>query len=225
MPTTFQRNKTNLIIATLATGLGVHLASLAQVVADQGSLNITGQVSNTTCLLDMGDAGSTGGGSKTLSLGSYTTTVAGAATATGGTFGTAQTVLFSVKSADGSGSACTFSGATKWDIGINVGATEYTTAGANTLLLSGGTASNVAQNVGVLLKTSVGAAVTAGGTNLNLAAGSASYGAVLLSGSTSSPAANSTDKIALTAQFARTNATAPTAGVFSATIPLNVFYK
>jgi type 1 fimbria pilin len=99
------------------------------------------------------------------------------------------------------------------------------TAGANTLLLSGGTASNVAQNVGVLLKTSVGTAVTSGSTNLNLAAGSTGYGAVLLSGSTSSPGANAADKIALTAQFARTNATAPTAGVFSATIPLNVFYK
>jgi len=227
MPTTFQRNKTNLIIATLATGLGVHLASLAQVgvVPDQGSLIITGQISASTCLLDMGDAGSTGGGSKTMNLGSYTTAIAGAATATGGTFGTAQTVLFSVKSADGSGSACSFSGASKWDIGINVGATEYVTAGGATLLLSGGTASNVAQNVGVLLKTSVGTAVTAGSTNLNLAAGSAGYGAVLLSGSSSSPGANSTDKIAVTAQFARTNATAPTAGVFSATIPLNVIYK
>ena len=160
MPTTFQRNKTNLIIATLATGLGVHLASLAQVVADQGSLIITGQISASTCLLDMGDAGSTGGGSKTMNLGTYTSAVAGAATATGGTFGTAQTVLFSVKSADGSGTACTLGGSGKWDIGINVGATEYVTAGANTLLVSGGTAANVAQNVGVLLKTSFGSAVT-----------------------------------------------------------------
>jgi len=227
MPTTFQRNKTNLIIATLATGLGVHLSSLAQAVLDQGSLIITGQISASTCLLDMGDAGSTGGGSKTLSLGSYTTAVAGAASATGGTFGTAQTVLFSLKSADGSGSACTFSGgASKWDIGINVGATEYVTADSKTLLLSGGTASNVAQNVGVLLKTSVGgAAVTAGGTNLNLAAGSATYGVLLSSSSASAPQAAATDKIALTAQLARTNATAPTTGVFSATIPLNIYYK
>jgi len=225
MLTIFQRNKTNLIIATLATGLSVHLSTLAQAAADSGTLVVTGQISNTTCLLDMGDAGSTGGGSKTLNLGSYTTAIAGAASTNGGTFGTAQTVVFSVKSADGSGGACSFSGASKWDIGINIGANEYATAGANTLLLSGGTASNVAQNVGVLLKTSVGTAVTAGATNLNLAAGSAGYGGVLLSGSTSSPGANSTDKIALTAQFARTNASAPTAGVFSATIPLNVYYK
>ena len=225
MLTIFQRNKTNLIIATLATGLSVHLSTLAQAAADSGTLVVTGQISNTTCLLDMGDAGSTGGGSKTLSLGSYTTAIAGAATASGGTFGTAQTVVFSVKSADGSGSACTFNGNTKWDIGINIGATEYVTVGGNTLLLSGGTASNVAQNVGVLLKTLTSSSATAGTANLNLAAGSAGYGGVLLSGSTSSPGANSTDKIAVTAQFARTNATAPTAGVFSATIPLNVIYK
>ena len=225
MPTTFQRNKTNLIIATLATGLGVHLASLAQVVADQGSLIITGQISASTCLLDMGDAGSTGGGSKTMNLGTYTSAVAGAATATGGTFGTAQTVLFSVKSADGSGANCTLGGSGKWDIGINVGATEYVTAGANTLFVSGGTAANVAQNVGVLLKTSFGSAVTAGATNLALNAGSATYGVLLSSSSASAPQAAATDKIALTAQLARTNATAPTTGVFSATIPLNIYYK
>jgi len=186
-------------------------------------LNITGQISNTTCLLDMGDAGSTGGGSKTMNLGTISLTNAPAGGA-GTVFGTAQTVLFSVKSAGGSGSACAFSGAAKWDIGINVGATEYLWAGGNTLLVSGGTASNVAQNVGVLLKTSWGSSATAGTTNLNLAAGSATYG-VLLSGGTSSPQAASTDKIALTAQFARTNGDAPTAGVFSATIPLNVYYK
>jgi type 1 fimbria pilin len=225
MPTTFQRNKTNLIIATLATGLGVHLASMAQLVADQGSLNITGQISASTCLLDMGDAGSTGGGSKTMNLGTYTAAVAGAATASGGTFGTAQTVLFSVKSADGSGANCTLGGSGKWDIGINVGSTGFTTVGGNTLLLSGGTASNVAGNMGVLLKTSMGSAVTAGATNLNLSAGSATYGVLLSSSSASAPQAAATDKIALTAQFARTNATAPTTGAFSATIPLNVYYK
>jgi hypothetical protein len=223
MPTPFQRNKTNLIIATLATGLGVHLASMAQVVLDQGSLNITGQISATTCLLDMGDAGSTGGGSRTLSLGTYAAG-AGGTSAAGTTFGTAQTVVFSVKSADGLGNACTLNGATRWDIGINVSPTEFVTAGGATLLLSGGTASNVAQNVGVLLKTSVGAAVTSGTNNLNLAAGSSTYG-VLLSGSSSSPQAASTDKIALTAQFAKTATSAPTAGVFTSTIPLNVFYK
>jgi len=225
MLSTFKRNKTNLIIATFATGLSVHLSSLAQAAADSGSLVITGQVSASTCLLDMGDAGATGAGTKTMNLGTYTTAVASAATASGGTFGTAQTVLFSVKSADGSGANCTLGGSGKWDIGINVGSTGFTTAGGNTLLLSGGTASNVAGNMGVLLKTSMGSAVTAGATNLNLSAGSATYGVLLSSSSASAPQAAATDKIALTAQFARTNASAPTAGAFSATIPLNVYYK
>jgi hypothetical protein len=221
MPTTFQRNKTNLIIATLATGLGVHLASLAQAPADQGSLIINGQISASTCLLDMGDAGSTGGGSKTMNLGTFTTTAAPAGVA-GTTFGTAQTVLFSVKSADGSGANCTLGGSGKWDIGINIPSAEIS---SNGLLLSGGTAANIAQNIGVLLKTSFGNTVTAGATNLVLTAGSPTYGVLLSSSSASAPQAAATDKIALTAQFARTTASAPTTGVFTSTIPLNVFYK
>jgi len=226
MPTTFQRNKTNLIIATLATGLGVHLASMAQLVADQGTLNITGQISASTCLLDMGDAGSTGGGSKTMNLGTYSSSIATAGTA-GATFGTAQTVVFSVKSADGSGSTCTLgAGNSRWDIGINIGATEYTTADGKTLLLSGGTASNVAQNVGVLLKTHRAASpLAASATELNLSAGSVSYGVLLSGSSASAPQALTSEKILLSAQFARTNTTAPGIGVFNATIPLNVFYK
>jgi hypothetical protein len=222
MPTTFQRNKTNLIIATLATGLGVHLASLAQAPADQGSLIINGQISASTCLLDMGDAGSTGGGSKTLNLGNYTPLVGGTSAA-GTAFGTAQTVVFSIKSPDGSGSACTLgSGNSRWDIGINIPSAEISSTG---LLLSGGTAANVAQNVGVLLKTSFGPTATAGTTNLVLTAGSPTYGVLLSSSSASAPQAAATDKIALTAQFAKTTALQPTAGVFSATIPLNVYYK
>ena len=225
MRTSFNLTKASLLIATLAAGLSVHIASQAQATLDSGTLIINGQISASTCLLDMGDAGSTGGSSKTLNLGTYTTAVAGATTTFGGTFGTAQSAVFSVKSASGDGTACTLGGSGKWDIGINIPSTEVTTAGGSTLLLSGGTASNIAQNVGVLIKTSTGPAVTAGATNVNLSAGSPTYGVLLSSSSASAPNLANTDKIALTAQFARTNASAPTAGAFSATIPLNVWYK
>ena len=187
---------------------------------DSGTLVINGQISSTTCVLNMGDAGSTGSGSKTLNLGTFTTTVANAAGA-GGTIGSPQTALFSVKSPNGSD--CTFSGATKWDIGVNIPSTQYTTVSGTTVLLSSG-ASNIAANVGVKISTSIGGSVTTGTTAVNFANGVAPYG-TLLSGSTSSPGVNPTDTIALTAQMVRTSASTVTAGAFSTTIPLNVWYK
>ena len=188
---------------------------------DSGTLVINGQISSATCVLNMGDAGSTGSGSKTLNLGTFTTTVANAAGA-GGTIGSPQTALFSVKNPDGSN--CTFSGATKWDIGVNIPSSQFTTVSGTTVLLSSGSASNIAANVGVKISTSTGASVTAGTTAVNFANGVAPYG-TLLSGSTSSPGVNPTDTIALTAQMVRTSASTVTAGAFSTTIPLNVWYK
>ena len=204
--------------------LAFHAQSNAQAAKDQGTLNINGQISASTCTLDMGDTGSTGAGSKTLNLGS---TAAPAASGTAGaTFGNAQTVIFKVTNADGT--SCTLGGGnTKWDIGINVPSTQYTTVSGQTLLLSGGTTTSVAQNVGVLIKTSVGtelAPVTVGGTALDLSKGAVGYG-TLLSGNTSAPAVDAKGNIALTAQFAKTSATAATAGAFSASIPLTVWYK
>jgi type 1 fimbria pilin len=113
-----------------------------------------------------------------------------------------------------------------WDIGLTPGTYQTVTAGGNVLLLSSGTsATGAAANVGVLLKGSFGAGVTTGTTNLNLNLINPPYG-VLLSGSTSFPQASATNSIAVTAQFARTSGTvAPTAGAFSATLPLTVYYK
>jgi type 1 fimbria pilin len=213
---------TKVFAAISIIGLLAFLAqSNAQAANDQGNLIINGQISATTCTLDMGDTGSTGAGSKTLNLGS---TAAPSATGTAGaTFGNAQTVIFKVTDADGT--ACDSLGTAKWDIGINLDAKQYTTVGSQTLLLSGGTTTSAAQNVGVLIKTSYGSAVTVGGTALDLSKGAVGYG-TLLSGNTSAPAVASNESIALTAQFARTSeSVAPTAGAFTATIPLNVWYK
>ena len=190
---------------------------------DSGTLVINGQISSTTCVLNMGDAGSTGSGSKTLNLGTFTTTLANQQTTQGGSIGNPQTALFSVKNPDGSN--CTFSGASKWDIGVNIPSSQFTTVSGTTVLLSSGSASNIAANVGVRISTSTGASVTTGTTAVNFANGVAPYG-TLLSGSTSSPGANPTDTIALTAQMVRTSTSSSvTAGAFSTTIPLNVWYK
>jgi len=203
--------------------LAFYTHSNAQAAKDQGTLIINGQISASTCTLDMGDTGSTGAGSKTLNLG---TTAAPAATGTAGaTLGTAQTVIFKVTNPTDGTSCSLGTGNTKWDIGINLQSSQYTTVGSQTLLLSAGTDTSMAKNVGVLIKTSFGQSVTAGATALDLSKGALGYG-TLLSGNTSAPAVLPTESIALTAQFARTSGTvAPTAGAFTATIPLNVWYK
>lgn len=226
MSTSFKliRNKAQLTIAALAAGLS--MVSQAQS-NDSGTLIINGQISNSTCILALGDGASTANGSKTLSLGTYTSTVAG--TTDGATFGQPQSTVFNILSAAGTGATCTLSGNSFWDIGIQLNSSQVSSiasganAGTNNVLLSGGT-SGVATGVGVLIKTSSGSSVTTGATNLNLLLGGYN-GNTLLSGSTSNPGVLPANKIALTAQFVKLGTAAAGAGAFSATLPLTVWYK
>ena len=228
MRNTFNRNKAKLTVAAMAAGLGLHLASHAQAANDSGTLIINGQISASTCVLSMGDGVSTANGSKTMNLGTFTTTTAG--TADGVAFGPAQSVVFGIQNTNGSGAVCTLgAGNTFWDIGINLQSSQVSSitsgsnAGTNNVLLSGGT-SGVAGGVGVLIRTSTGPAVTTGTTNLNLLRGGFN-GNTLLSGSTSFPAVLPANKIALTAQFVKLGTGAATAGAYTATVPLTVWYR
>lgn len=228
MRNTFNRNKAKLTVAAMAAGLGLQLATHAQAANDAGTLIINGQISASTCVLSMGDGASTANGSKTMNLGTFTTTTAG--TADGVAFGPAQSVVFGIQNTNGSGAVCSLgAGNTFWDIGINLQSSQVSSitsganAGTNNVLLSGGT-SGVAGGVGVLIKTSTGPAVTTGTTNLNLLLGGFN-GNTLLSGSTSFPAVLPANKIALTAQFVKLGTTAATAGAYTATVPLTVWYR
>ena len=228
MRNTFNRNKAKLTVAAMAAGLSLHLATHAQAANDSGTLIINGQISASTCVLSMGDGASTANGSKTLNLGTFTTTNAG--TTDGATFSAAQSVVFGIQNTNGSGAVCTLgAGNTFWDIGINLQSSQVSSittganAGTNNVLLSGGT-SGVAGGVGVLIRTSTGPAVTTGTTNLNLLRGGFN-GNTLLSGSESFPAVLPANKIALTAQFVTLGTGAATAGAYTATVPLTVWYR
>ena len=228
MRNTFNRNKAKLTVAAMAAGLGLHLATHAQAANDSGTLIINGQISASTCVLSMGDGVSTANGSKTMNLGNFTTTNAG--TTDGATFSAAQSVVFGIQNTNGSGAVCTLgAGNTFWDIGINLQSSQVSSittganAGTNNVLLSGGT-SGVAGGVGVLIRTSTGPAVTTGTTNLNLLRGGFN-GNTLLSGSESLPAVLPANKIALTAQFVKLGTGAATAGAYTATVPLTVWYR
>ena len=228
MRNTFNRNKAKLTVAAMAAGLGLHLATHAQAANDSGTLIINGQISASTCVLSMGDGVSTANGSKTMNLGNFTTTNAG--TTDGATFSAAQSVVFGIQNTNGTGAVCTLgAGNTFWDIGINLQSSQVSSittganAGTNNVLLSGGT-SGVAGGVGVLIRTSTGPAVTTGTTNLNLLRGGFN-GNTLLSGSESFPAVLPANKIALTAQFVKLGTGAATAGAYTATVPLTVWYR
>ena len=228
MRNTFNRNKAKLTVAAMAAGLSLHLATHAQAANDAGTLIINGQISASTCVLSMGDGVSTANGSKTMNLGNFTTTNAG--TTDGATFSAAQSVVFGIQNTNGSGAVCTLgAGNTFWDIGINLQSSQVSSitsganAGTNNVLLSGGT-SGVAGGVGVLIRTSTGPAVTTGTTNLNLLRGGFN-GNTLLSGSESFPAVLPANKIALTAQFVKLGTGAATAGAYTATVPLTVWYR
>ena len=228
MRNTFNRNKAKLTVAAMAAGLGLHLATHAQAANDSGTLIINGLISASTCVLSMGDGVSTANGSKTMNLGNFTTTNAG--TTDGATFSAAQSVVFGIQNTNGTGAVCTLgAGNTFWDIGINLQSSQVSSittganAGTNNVLLSGGT-SGVAGGVGVLIRTSTGPAVTTGTTNLNLLRGGFN-GNTLLSGSESFPAVLPANKIALTAQFVKLGTGAATAGAYTATVPLTVWYR
>ena len=220
------------LIATLAIGLSVHIAALAEMAADKGRLVINGQISRSTCLLDMADSASgtgNGSGSKTLNLGTYTVNQANAA-GQWGYFGAEKTVFFRVKSADGSGAPCDLGPvySSYWDIGIYLTPNQYifSTDGNNyTHLLSSGSASNIAANVGVELRSSTSANPTIGRTRLRLDEPDGPWGVLLSDVSNTKPSVFNFSAIALTAQFVKISASSVTPGVFTATIPLNIWYR
>jgi type 1 fimbria pilin len=158
-------------------------------------------------------------------LGNATSTVANTA-GDGGTFGTAQSVVFSIQNPSNSSQPCSLgANNTFWDIGINLSSSQVSSisGGTNSVLLSGGT-SGLATGVGVLIKTTAGVNPTVGTTNLDLLRGGYN-GNTLLSGSTSFPGVLPANKIALTARFVKLGTVAAGAGAFTATVPLTVWYK
>ena len=169
----FKFQKSALTIAFSAALLSMSVATQAQSANDFGELLIEGQISNTTCALNLGDAQATGANKKTMNLGTYTVAAASAITA-GNNIGAAQSTVLSVKNADGT--ACTFTGASNWDVGINVSSTNYETVGTTTILKSTATSGTAATGVGVKLSTTKGAVgTTTGTTAVNFASGNGTY--------------------------------------------------
>jgi hypothetical protein len=213
---TFHFKKTALVVATSAAVLGVHLTSTAQ----DATLNITGQINTASCVLLVGTQS---GGAYTLNLGTFTAALASAAGVGGLMNSTGQSVVFRAVNNDLT-TNCTSLTTNRWDVAMDTSNLNVVSAGTRTFLTSQAISGvTVAQNVGVTFQTSTGAAVTAGTTPLNLNNNAGGGVGVFMSGSASGVLAS--ERIALTALFGRSGASAPTAGSFSVTIPLNIWYR
>jgi hypothetical protein len=216
--------KSALAVSASAALLALSLANTAQAANDVGQLIINAQISNTTCLLTyVNDGGATAANSKTLNLGTYSVAAA-SAVAVGGNIGANQRVNLALKAADGV-TDCTFNAPTAlWDVGINIPPANFETISGTTALRNTATA-NAATGVGVTLTSGNSAQGTLPSqTAVNFANATASYGTLLGTPGSTQPNVIPTNWIVLFAQMVRT-AGAVGSGVYTHTIPLNVYYR
>ena len=207
----------------LATATFICLAS-AQVngiaqAADSGTLNISGQITSTTCNIVISDVGSTGTNSfKTINLGTFAATTGAALS----TISNAVGAVFTVSSTAASTTPCTFgTGTSKWDIALSLIGSQVSSINGLTFVknsVAGGT------DAVVQLKGGIGNTLASvSNTPLSLIADQGING-TLISGALT-PTATAGSSIVLSAQLLRSAAAAPSSGLFSATIPLLAVYK
>ena len=209
--------KVALAASTFLALISAQVSSNAQA-ADTATLNISGQITATTCNITISDPGGVGAvGTKIINLGNITAPLGGAA---GATFGTAVGAIFSVTAAGGTG-GCTLGGNGKWDLALGLFSSQISSIGTVTYLknsiTSGGT------DAIVQLKGGIGNTLASAGTPLALIPDAGIAGTLMSGGLTAT--ATSSQSIAISAQFARGGTTVPTGGAFSQTIPLIARYN
>ena len=184
----------------------------AQAQTADGTVVISGQVSANTCKLSISDTnGSTNNGTRSIQLG---TVAPPTGTITPNTlFGNQVVANFALTSAAGAGTTCTFASGTSWNIVLDLQASQVGTANGSSFLTNSAT-SSPASNVGVALSQ-------AGGARISTLVTGAGYLGTKISTLNASAAGG----LQLIAQFVTTSTTAPTAGLFSATVPLLVVYQ
>jgi len=197
---------------SIVSALAIALIS-TQAQSSDGTVVISGQLSANTCKLTITDgaAGSTNNGVRSVELG---TVAPPTGTITPNTlFGNQQVSTFTLTGAAGAGTTCTFASGTSWNIVLDLQASQVGTAGNSSFLTNSAT-TNPALNVGVALSQS-------GGTRLSTLATDAGYQGTKISTNNALAGGG----LQLIAQFVTTSASAPTAGLFSATVPLLVVYQ
>jgi type 1 fimbria pilin len=212
MSFSFHSNKVALAVATLATGLGLQFAAVAQTA---GTLDITGQVTATTCSLNMTAGGNTvNNGSRTVSLGTVASTVAAANTL----IGTKTIVKFDLKDGTNPANACALGATQTWNILLGLTATQITGSAATSAVVNGAASGGTSAAVALF-----GGSDAAAATRLSLVPSTGvTTGTEVFSTGAGVTAATA---LYLGAQFVTTSASAPTAGQYSASIPLTILYN
>jgi hypothetical protein len=212
--------KVALAASTLLALISAQVNSNAQA-ADTATLNISGQISSSTCNITISDtAGGVGAvGTKIINLGNMP---APGAAAAGTTFGPAVGAFFSVTAAGSGTAACTTIGTGKWDLALGLFSSQITTISGKGTFLKNSVTSGGTDAI-VQLKGAIGTTLPAAGATPLVLIPDAGIGGTLMSGSTSG--ATSSQSIAISAQFARGVNGVPTGGAFSQTIPLIARYN
>ena len=209
----------NLTKQKIAIATAMTLAFItAQAQSADGTVVISGQVNANTCTLNISDAGGvaspTNKGTRSIELGTYSPVAGTAGTAVG----TKQEITFKLANAGNSGD-CTFGGTpltTGWNLALDLqsGQVNSTTFQSPPKPYLVNTVATNASNIGVALFGNDGNMLT------TIATGAGYQGTKLAA---SGVAANATLK--MSAQFLTTSASAPTPGLFSATVPLLIVYN
>ena len=211
---------------------GVLLGALSMGHAqtnDQGTLNFSGTISKTTCVLNFGDAQSTLAGRKTLSFGSIPTSLIPTAQFQGFVnVAPKQTVILSVKNADGS--TCDGIGTGKWDVRTTVPTANIVTATGGTKVLQsdgdrGATPLRFTLDIGIVLQTTVNAPTGNTTVDLNTLSSGGSSFAFLSGPGSNPPGLSANDTLAVSAQFLTLTSGTRTPGAYSVASPLGVFYR
>jgi len=203
----------------LALASAVTLAVISsQAQSADGTLFISGQVSANTCKLAITESFGTNKVS-TINLG--TVNPSSAPNTADSTFGAQQIVMMQLTSSNGQTNCATGTG--KWNIVLDLQSAQVGTAtGASGTRshLKNAAATNAATNIGVALSGGLSGTVTRIPTLIT----DAGYGGTKIS--TTDTAVVGGALVFLAAQFVTTSSvSAPTPGLFSATVPLLVTYN
>ena len=205
----------NLSIQKTAFAASMALALIsAQAQTADGTVVISGQINANTCKLNIADNGgvaSPSTGTRSIELGTVAPPTGTAAANV--PFGTQQAINFTLKNAAGTTDCLT--GSAVWNIVLDLQPDQVGTAGGNSFLKNSQAAATAATNVGVALFQS-------GGVRLTTLATAAGYNGTKVSTAN----AGASGGLSLVAQFVTTSAASnPTAGLFTATVPLLVVYQ
>jgi type 1 fimbria pilin len=198
---------------------------------DQGTLDFSGTISKTTCVLNFGDTQSTLSGRKTLSFGSIPATKIPSGSGQGFlSVAPKQTVILSVTNADGN--TCDGIGSGKWDVGVSINPSRLGAIISFAVLSDGdrsATPRTFTEEIGIVLQSTKNG--TVGTTDIRLdnrvftPVGGAGTFTLLSNSSATTPQLLAADKLAVSAQFVTLTSGTKTPGAYSVAIPLTVFYQ